>query len=350
MKLITLFESKQTEDQGKKILKTKGVSENDIENIINDFKNGDRSQNQKNIPLMCFFYGTGNNQSIINEINDYDTLITNKRIEQTSFNITGLTVTYKQTNGENVEKTFKPNDWIPFTELIHGQLQIFNLSRERSAQYVKPEYDADKVSNLPIFMKGDNINVYESKGKKDCINYTHTLTNNQYNFCIGKTDPLQNMYNSYRASYGAKFYFILDLNRMDKVNDPLHMVVLQTNSQPEKKIILTDANNTSGNIAEYGSDVNGYLDYLTSKGIDVNKFEYSELTETEKHTNRLVGQKIDSLETLLNLDNPNNPNYKKPEVEIESDVENYYLREYIERGHNLTDEQFEYFLKVSKER
>jgi hypothetical protein len=348
MKLITLFESKQTEDQGKKILKTKGVSENDIENIINDFKNGDRSQNQKNIPLMCFFYGTGNNQSIINEINDYETLITNKRIVQKSFYNTGLTVTHKETNGVDVEKTFKPNDWIPFTELIHGQLQIFNLSRERSTQYVKPEYDADKVSNLPIFMKGDNINVYESQGKQDCIKYTHSLTDKEYSFCIGKTDPTQNMYNSYRTSYGAKFYFILDLNRMDKVNDPLHMVVLQTNSEPEKQIILTDANNSSGNIAEYGTEVDGYLKYLESKGIDVNKFEYSELTEGEKYTNRLVNSKISDLKSLLNLDNPNNPNYKKPEVEIESDVENYYLREYIERGHNFTDEQFEYFLKVSK--
>ena len=98
--------------------------------------------------------------------------------------------------------------------------------------------------------------------------------------------------------------------------------------------------------------INDYIHYNqeiagTEKEPTVVEFEH-ELTEGEKYTNRLVNFKISDLKSLLNLDNPNNPNYKKPEVEIESDVENYYLREYIERGHNFTDEQFEYFLKVSK--
>ncbi len=349
MKLITLLESKQSEDQGKNILRTKGISEDEIQNIINDFKNGDRSQNQKNIPIMCFFYGSGSNQLIINEINDYDTLINNRKIVQKNYNNKELKISYKNTNGDDIEKIFTPNDWISFTELIHGQLQILNRSREKSKEHTKPKYDPENIANLPLFMKGDNINVYEAKGKEDCIKYTHGLTEETYNFCIGKTNPIDNMYHSYRTSHAAKFYYILDLNRMNKENDPLHMVVLQTNLIPNKFILLTDATNHTGQIAEYGSDTDKYLEYLTSKGIDVNKFEYSELTEIEKYTNNLVGQKIDSKEQLLNLDNPLNPNYKKPDVEFESDLENYYLRQYIDRGHTLTDEQFNYFLSVSKD-
>jgi len=350
MKLITLLESKQTEELGKNILKGKGIPENDIENIVNDFKNGDRSQNQKNIPIMCFFYDSNipTNQ-IISEINDFNLLMDNRKITTENFGKKGLTIKYKGTNGEDIGKTYTPNDWLSFTELIHGQLQIFNRSREKSSEYETTKYDEEKSANLPIYMKGDNINVYEAKGKKDCINYTHSLTNKTYTFCIGRTEPSQNMYNSYRNTRSAKFYYIVDLNKMDKPNDPLHMVVLQTNLLPQKSITLTDANNTSGNIAEYGSEVDGYLEYLKSKGIDTDKFEYSELTETEKYTNRLVGQPIGELETLLNLDNPSNPNYKKPDIEIESDLENYYLGQYIDRGHTLTDKQFDYFLSVSKD-
>lgn len=348
MKLITLLESKQTEDLGKNILKGKGISENDIEKIVNNFKNGDTSQNQKNIPIMCFFYDSNISiNQIISEINDFNVLMDNKRITTENFGKKGLTIKYNGTNGGIIEKTYTSNDWLSFTELIHGQLEIFNRSREKSSEYEVTKYDEEKSANLPIFMKGDKINVYEAKGKKDCINYTHSLTNRSYTFCIGKTEPTQNAYNSYRNTRSAKFYYIVDLNKMDKPNDPLHMVVLQTNLLPSKSITLTDANNSSGNIAEYGTDVDGYLKYLESKGIDTDEFEYSELTEIEKHTNRLVNQPIDDLKILLNLDNPSNQNYKKPDLEIESDLENYYLGQYIDRGHTLTDDQFNYFLDVN---
>ena len=93
MKLITLLESKQTEELGKSILKGKGISENDIENIVNDFKNGDTSQNQKNIPIMCFFYDSNipTNQ-IISEINDFNILMDNRKITTENFGKNGLTI------------------------------------------------------------------------------------------------------------------------------------------------------------------------------------------------------------------------------------------------------------------
>jgi hypothetical protein len=350
MKLMTLFESKQTEDDGKRILKTKGVSDSDIENIINDFKNGDTSQNQKNIPIMCFFYGEGNNQLIINEINNFNDLIIKQKINLKSYNSNELTVIYKErtvvnneVKEENVEKTFTPNNWIEFTELIHG------LSQTLTSKKYNVSFKKEEVTNLPIFLEGDNIKIYEARGKNDCIKYTHALTNKTYRFCIGNPSPVSNMYNTYRTRDGAKFYFILDLDRMDEKNDPLHMVVLQTNTIPSRHIILTDENNTSGFIAEYGKDVDAYLKYLESKGIDTDKFEFVELTEAEKYTNKLVRNQISDIDTLLSLDNPNNPNYRVPETEIESDKENYYLRQYIDQGHQLTDEQFNFFLERSSD-
>jgi len=348
MKLITLLESRQTEEVGKNILRGKEIPENDIQNIINDFKNGDTSQNQKNIPLMCFFYDPEiNTQQIINEINDFNSLMNDKKITTENFGKMGLTVKYKGPNNTEVKKTFNSSEWISFTELIHGLTNVANVSRKRSTNYDISKYDEEISSRFPLYMKGENIKVYEAKGKEDCINYTHNLRKKSYRFCIGKPNPVENMYDSYRTKYSSKFYFIVDLNRMDIDNDPLHMVVLQTDLLPYKSIKLTDANNTTGNIAEYGREVDGYLNYLKSKGIDIDKFGYSPLTDTEIHTNNLVKQPISSLETLLSLDDASKPEYVKPKVAFEQDVENYYLRQYIDRGHTFTDEQFNYFLQLS---
>ena len=160
-----------------------------------------------------------------------------------NFGKKGLTIKYQGTNGEDIGKTYTPNDWLSFTELIHGQLQIFNRSREKSSEYETTKYDEEKSANLPIYMKGDNINIYEAKGKKDCINYTHSLTNKTYTFCIGRTEPSQNQYNNYRNTRSAKFYYIVDLNKVEEqfnkwVNYlPYIQPYFAVKSNPDDKII-----------------------------------------------------------------------------------------------------------------
>ena len=153
------------------------------------------------------------------------------------------------------------------------------------------------------------------------------LTGRGYSFCIGQ--PGNTMYKSYRDSGVSTFYFIVDRNRFEKnedgsvnLDDPLHIVVFDVKRDG---IELTDANNTTGRIAEYDEDVDGYVDYLKSKGVPVNKLVNRPKTDQERKEDELLGQPNSSLEW-----------FKKLPIE--------YKSSYIGRGHALTDEQFDYLM------
>jgi hypothetical protein len=88
---------------------------------------------------------------------------------------------------------------------------------------------------------------------------------------------------------------------------------------------LTDENNTTGNIAEFGKDVAAYQKYLSSKGINVNELKNNPKTPKEKQEQELLGNQNLSLEW-----------FKKLSFE--------YKSKYIGRGHLLSDEQFNYLL------
>ena len=123
-------------------------------------------------------------------------------------------------------------------------------------------------------------------------------------------------------------YFIVDKNRFKttdtgvNLDDPLHIVVFDART---RDIALTDANNRTGNIAEYGSDVQGYICYLKSKGVPVEKLINKEKTPEEVEEQKLLGQQNTELRwfKMLTFDQRS---------------------KYIGRGHLLSDEQFDYLL------
>ena len=97
MKLITLLESKQTEELGKSILKGKGISENDIENIdllcidlqgyeLNAIKSlGDHLHKVKYIISECSIVSTYIDGATFKELNDYLTNYNFKYISSNKF-------------------------------------------------------------------------------------------------------------------------------------------------------------------------------------------------------------------------------------------------------------------------
>jgi hypothetical protein len=306
-----LLESKATEQQSKNILTNGGVD--NIDDVLNKFIERDKSNNQKNLPIMSYLYTTGYNdiKNIIDVVNEYDELVVKNRVKPIQVTKKGLVMG---------NKVF--NDFIKFSEYIHGETNKY--SKKDGGGSVDTNF---KTEIKPLW-SGNNIDIYEGDNVGKCINYTQgALTGKRYSFCIGQ--PGNTMYKSYRDRRDSSFYFIVDRNRFKEnvdgsvnLDDPLHIVVFDV---ARRHIELTDANNTSGTISEFGKNVKAYVNYLKSKGVPVEKMVNRPKTDKEEEEERLLGRKNDSLGWFMKLP-------------IE------YKSAYIGRGHVLTNDQFDYLI------
>ena len=278
--------------------------------------------------------GSPNIEQIIGIVNEYNDLLNKDKIEAIQVTKNGLKIG---------EKIF--NDYLKFTEHIHG-LSTSNTGEYKISQEKLDEFIAEKK---PLW-SGNGIDIYEGNSIGKCIAYSQRgLTGKKYSFCIGKFGP-QNMYKSYRDGQVSTFYFIIDKNRfkIDENNnvdlsDPLHIVVFDRTKK--RGVLLTDANNRTGIIAEYGRDANRYINYLKQKGVPVDELLVNKpKTEQEKYEDNLLGRKNDDLNWFINLDNPIRPDYKKPKLEPGDPETNYYKWAYIGRGHTLSNEQFDFLM------
>lgn len=316
MKLLEAFngliESKASEAQGLNTLRKANIENG--ESVIQQFVTGDKSQNQKNIPIMAYIYASGYNdmKNIIDVVNEYNKLETKKRVKPIQLTKKGIVMG---------DKTF--TDFIRFSEYIHGESNKYAKKPEGGSN-VSNDFKAEKK---PLW-SGNGIDIYEGDNVGKCISYTQGgLTGRGYSFCIGQ--PGNTMYKSYRDDKTSTFYFIIDKNHFKEnedgsinLDDPLHIVVFDNT---EYGIELTDADNTTGSIAEYGSNVDAYIDYLYSKGVPVEKMVNKPKTDQEKYEDELLGKQNNSLEWFMKLP-------------IE------YKSAYIGRGHRLTNDQFDYLI------
>ena len=310
-----LFESKQTEQQAFNILKSGGVDDKEASNLISQFKTADtaRSKNQPLIPLMAKSYlemGAGGLQNILTLYSTAGNMIEKNKI--------GVPVISKDGYVIN-NKTYK--NFLGFSEYIHG-LEGMSSGIEKLKGALEVETDEPPI--FPDEKNGDRmdtgIQVFDGNDVGKCIKYgAGGLTGKQYGFCIGKPIPAQNMWQSYRDTKTSTFYYVVDSNR--DLSDPLHIVVVDAT---EHGIELTDHSNQTGTIAEYDKDVKGYLNYLKSKGVPVDRiFVNKEKSPEEKAEQAKLGNSNPSLDWFKSLD---------------------YLEKskYVGRGHLLSDEQFNY--------
>jgi hypothetical protein len=323
-RLSRLNESKDTESRSLNILKSKqGIVNPD--NIIKQMSQGvtekpelkDKSKNQKNIVYMAYFYdGKINIEDIINVFNEYDSLEIKKRVEPIQMSKTGFKIGNKEFA-----------NFLTLSEFIHGETNKYSPS----GGSVSKDFVADKK---PLW-SGNNIDIYEGDHVGKCIAYTSgALTGRGYSFCIGQ--PGNTMYKSYRDMKASTFYYIIDRNRFKKdqdgsvnLDDPLHIVVFDATGIKENgelRIELTDANNKTGNISEFGTDTKAYIEYLKSKGVPLEKLVNKAKTEKETKEDEAVG----SYNNNFNW-------FKKLTFEFKSS--------YIGRGNRLTDEQFDFIVK-----
>ena len=332
-----IYESRQTEDRARAILKELPNQEN----LIAQFRQGDKSNNKINIPLMAYLYTIQvdkNTEQIIELVEQYRELLTKNQIGVAEIKEDGIKIGGKLFS-----------DYLEFAEHIHS----FQEARSGDWKISQEEMNNFKAEAKPMW-SGNNIDIYNGNNVGKCIAYTHGgLTPISYTFCIGKHGSA-NLYKSYRDKSVSTFYFIVDKNKFKldgegnfDDSDPLHMVVFD---MTELGPVLTDANNRTGNIAEYGSDTKKYIEYLKSKGVPVEKlFVNRPKTEQEKYENELLGEQNPDLEWFKNLDNPKNPNWREPKREEGDPKESYYKFCYIGRGHLLSDEQFDYLMEYKFE-
>jgi hypothetical protein len=316
MKLIDLFESRATEAAGLSYLKKSNVES--PEKIISYFASNDESQNQKNIPFMAVLYAGGYKDlgNIVDVMNDYNELAMKRRVVPVQVSKGRLMI------GDN---TF--NDFIQFSEFIHG---------EKNKYADKPKNNSVKMDDEDIqamdktMWSGNGIDIYDGVDVGRCIKYTQGgLTGKSYTFCIGRPGT-GNMYQSYRDTQTSTFYFIVDKNKIKTnedgtvdLSDPLHIVVYD---QTERGTLLTDGDNHTGNIAEYGRDDKAYTEYLKSMGVPVGELlKNRPKTDEERREQELLGKRNEDLEWFIKLP------YE-------------YKSKYIGRGHQLTDDQFDYLL------
>ncbi len=301
-----LLESKKTEEEGLRILNSTNIENSN--QIINKFKEIDSSNNQKNIPYMCVLYTNGatNIQQIKSTFDDYENLLKRNLIKPIQ-----IVKNADKTFLKIADKTF--DNFIKFTEYIHGKkpAQISTIKK------------GDVISDnkeKPIW-SGNNIFIYSADSVDKAIRFTQGgLTGKSYAFCIGQYG--NSMYNSYRDTKASSFYFIIDKNR--ELSDPLHIVVYDAT---QYGVELTDANNNTGNIAEYGTNVEKYQEYLEGKGVPYEKLLVNRpKTEEEIKEEKLLGNKNYDLDWFIALP-----------------VE--YKSKYVGRGHLLTNEQFDYLLE-----
>jgi hypothetical protein len=333
-----IIESRQSEEISLNFLKKNGIER--VEDIVKEFVSGDQSTNQKNIPIMAYLYvlenkksGSPNIKQIINIVNEYNKLLNNRRITPIQITKNGLVIG---------EQTF--NDYLKFTEHIHS------LSSTKTGEYkLSSEEISSFIPEKKPMWSGNNIDIYEGNNVGKCIAYSQGgLTGKYYSFCIGKPGEL-NMYKSYRDNQTSTFYFIVDRNKFKtdengqvNLDDPLHIVVFDVTNNG---VLLTDETNSTGTIAEYGQDTEGYINYLKSKGVPVDELLVNRpKTDQERYEDTLLRRENPDLSWFMNLDNPNNPNYRKPELEPGETQNNYYKSAYIGRGWTLSDEQFNFLM------
>ena len=265
---------------------------NQLQSVI---KPKDTNIVDKLLLLAAYYYNqTKNLNQIKRDIQDYIDLLNNKKMKL-------ITVD---------PATKKPDtDYLNWTQIIHGH------HGEEEAKQRRDFTPTDAGNEQSIASSRDGkIKVYEAHGRDKCI-----VLGKGQSFCISQ--PKNTMWQSYRDTQESTFYFVKDSSR----NDRLSTVVVDMNvNGPE----LTDASNKTGTTldpftGELTEDTEPYFKYLEDNGVDTSVFKNIPHTPEEKSEKRHLGKQNKSLEWFKNLDHEDKSKY-------------------IGRGHELSNEQFDY--------
>lgn len=194
-------------------------------------------------------------------------------------------------------------DFLTLAEKVHSYFTLINPKKEQAID----ESLLGEVQKV----KDGIIEVKKINDASDARMY-----GSDQSWCIAQYG--NSYWQSYRDTKGSTFYFVFDGTRPE--GDPLRKVAVDVN---QHGVELTDRNNTTGTIAQFGEDWEGYFKYLQSNGVDTAQFVNNPKTPEEEEEHRLLERQNSNLKWFIEL------SYE-------------YKSKYIGRGHQLTDQQFDY--------
>jgi hypothetical protein len=294
---LLLTEAKKSSDIAKELLDNNNVLVDQIKSIIP--KNIPEKLQSQLLPIAAFYHKQQPNLNTLKQdIQDYANLLKNQKIQ---------IITVK--DNLTIDGDFK--SYIHWTEIIHG--------KKHEDEVLNAPIQGDLSDQEIIAQSTDGkIKVYKANSLNQCI-----VLGKGERFCISQ--PANPMFQSYRNTKISTFYFVYDNTRIDD----LAIVVIDAT---QHGIELTDRKNQTGIMMQdpyettekrIKSNPNLYFKYLQEKGIDTTIFKnIPKSTEEEAEHKKLGAQKED-----LNWFKSLTPEEKS---------------RYIGRGHNLSNEQFDY--------
>ena len=297
---LLLTEAKKSSDIAKELLDNNNVLVDQIKSIIP--KNIPEKLQSQLLPIAAFYHKQQPNLNTLKQdIQDYANLLKNQKIQ---------IITVK--DNLTIDGDFK--SYLHWTEIIHG--------KKHEDEFLNAPIQGD-VSDQEIIAQSTDgkIKVYKANSMNQCI-----VLGKGEKFCISQ--PANPMFQSYRNTKTSTFYFVYDNTRINDL-DNLKIVVVDAT---QHGIELTDRKNQTAQTMQdpysptekrIKSNPDLYFKYLQEKGIDTTIFKnISKSPEEEAEQQKLGAPKKD-----LNWFKSLTPEEKS---------------RYIGRGHNLSNEQFDY--------
>lgn len=279
------LESKKTEEQALKMV--------DLD-VLNKLKDIDTSNNQILLPIMAYFYDKGASLT---------------DIEKVFVNIPNM-LSKKLISSLDLKKdeVYLDDDSYSNWNMFKKRLRLIE-GRYKQDEYEESKKQANDEIGDPVW-KGNGITIYLGDTANKCVK----LGEDERRLCISRKNGT--MWQTYRDRKASTFYFIYD----DSESDTDLGIVVFDNT--DSGIEITDRKSKTGNLTGY-DDANDYIDYLKSKGVPIHLLVNIPKSEQEIKDQRFLGERNTDLDWFIDL---------SPEDKSK----------YIGRGHDLTNDQFDY--------
>jgi len=296
---LLLTEAKKSSDIARELL---GNNENLLNQIKAKIPKDIKPDLQaKLLPIAAYYHKQQPDlKTLEQDIKDYAELVKNQKMPIITVN-DDLTIDNKHFQ-----------NYIGWTEVIHGK-----QAEDKILNAPIPQGNLEDQELIEESPDG-KIKVYKANSVNQCI-----ILGKGERFCISQ--PANTMFQSYRDTKVSTFYFVYDNTR----TDDLAIVVVDATKQ---RIELTDRKNQTASTMQdpYSNTPNRiqsnpqlYFKYLKEHGIDTSIFVNIPKNQEEEAEQLKLGEKNYNLEWLKSLTQEEKSKY-------------------IGRGHELSNEQFDY--------
>jgi len=284
---------------------------------------------QKNIyPTAAYVYKTNpsvGEAEFSQDLKDYYKFVIANQLPVLSFNDDG-NVTGNYIIGKPKDTGNPYSHYIHWASAVHSK-NSENEDEEKKKFHQSLQKSTGDVSDQELVAKSpdEKIKVYKANAVDKCI-----ILGRGQKFCISQ--PGNSQFHGYRNTKDSTFYFVYDNTR----NDDLKVVVVDatrrgieiTDGKNDTAKTMQDPYETTPKIITSNSDL--YLKYLKGKGVDTTVFKNERKTPKEEAENEKLGKGNLELAWFRSLTYEERKNY-------------------IGRGHTLSDEQFNFLFTTRSE-